>query len=69
MPDNKPVFAKILVAITEDWFLLSHFRPLIAELRQLAREVVVVTRDSDRLAEVAVDSACARSISTTTAPP
>ncbi|NJO23344.1 MAG: glycosyltransferase family 4 protein, partial [Sphingomonadales bacterium] len=52
MPDNKPPFAKILVAITEDWFLLSHFRPLIIELRLLAREVVVVTRDSGRLAEV-----------------
>lgn len=52
MPDNTPVFAKILVAITEDWFLLSHFRPLIAELRLLAREVVVVTRNSGRLAEV-----------------
>ncbi|MFM9851099.1 MAG: glycosyltransferase family 4 protein [Hyphomicrobiaceae bacterium] len=52
MPDSTPIFAKILVAITEDWFLLSHFRPLIAELRQLAREVVVVTRDSGRLAEV-----------------
>jgi glycosyltransferase involved in cell wall biosynthesis len=52
LPDNKPVFAKILVAITEDWFLLSHFRPLIAELRQLAREVVVVTRASDRIADV-----------------
>jgi glycosyltransferase involved in cell wall biosynthesis len=52
LPDNTPIFAKILVAITEDWFLLSHFRPLIAELRQLAREVVVVTRDSGRLADV-----------------
>jgi glycosyltransferase involved in cell wall biosynthesis len=52
LPDNKPPFAKILVAITEDWFLLSHFRPLIAELRQLAREVIVVTRASGRLAEV-----------------
>lgn len=52
MPDNKPVFAKILVAITEDWFLLSHFRPLIAELRRLATEVVVVTRASDRIREV-----------------
>jgi glycosyltransferase involved in cell wall biosynthesis len=52
LPDNTPVFAKILVAITEDWFLLSHFRPLIAELRRLAREVVVVTHASDRIAEV-----------------
>jgi glycosyltransferase involved in cell wall biosynthesis len=52
LPDNKPPFAKILVAITEDWFLLSHFRPLIAELRRLAREVIVVTRASGRLAEV-----------------
>ena len=46
------MFAKILVAITEDWFLLSHFRPLIAELRRLAGEVVVVTRASDRIGEV-----------------
>ena len=52
LPHSKPPFAKVLVAITEDWFLLSHFRPLIAELRQLAREVVVVTRNSGRLAEV-----------------
>lgn len=52
MPDSKPLFAKIIVAVTEDWFLLSHFRPLIAELRRLAREVVVVTRDSGRMAEV-----------------
>jgi len=52
LPDNKPVFAKIIVAITEDWFLLSHFRPLVAELRRLAKEVVVVTRASDRIAEV-----------------
>lgn len=52
MPDSKPLFAKIIVAVTEDWFLLSHFRPLIAELRRLAREVVVVTRGSDRMAEV-----------------
>lgn len=52
MPDSKPLFAKIIVAVTEDWFLLSHFRPLITELRRLAREVVVVTRDSGRMAEV-----------------
>jgi glycosyltransferase involved in cell wall biosynthesis len=52
LPDSKPIFARILVAITEDWFLLSHFRPLIAELRRLAGEVIVVARDSGRLAEV-----------------
>ncbi len=52
MPDNHPVFAKILIAITEDWFLLSHFKPLVAELKTLAAEVVVVTRPSDRIGEV-----------------
>ena len=52
MPDKHPLFAKILIAITEDWFALSHFRPLIAKLRQLATEVVVVTNSSGRMAEI-----------------
>jgi glycosyltransferase involved in cell wall biosynthesis len=53
LPDKHPLFAKILIAVTEDWFALSHFRPLIARLRGLATEVAVVTRDSGRLGEIA----------------
>jgi glycosyltransferase involved in cell wall biosynthesis len=43
---------KVVLLITEDWFALSHFRPLIALLREIAREVVVVTRSSGRLGEI-----------------
>jgi glycosyltransferase involved in cell wall biosynthesis len=43
---------KILVLITEDWFALSHFQPLIGVLREVARDVVVVTRSSGRLGEL-----------------
>jgi glycosyltransferase involved in cell wall biosynthesis len=43
---------KILVLITEDWFALSHFVPLLTELRGLAGVVVVATRSSGRLDEV-----------------
>lgn len=52
MPDQRALFAKILIAITEDWFALSHFRPLISTLRRLAAKVVVVTNSSGRLAEI-----------------
>ena len=45
-------WAKVLVVITEDWFALSHFVPLIAELRRLAASVVVATRASGRLDEI-----------------
>src|SRR5262245_48398016 len=43
---------KIVLLITEDWFALSHFRPLISVLTQIATEVVVVTRSSGRLPEI-----------------
>lgn len=43
---------RILVVITEDWFALSHFRPLLCELRNVAKEVVVVARSSGRLDEL-----------------
>jgi glycosyltransferase involved in cell wall biosynthesis len=43
---------KVLLLITEDWFVLSHFRPLIALLREVAHDVVVVTRSSGRLGEI-----------------
>lgn len=44
---------RVLVVITEDWFALSHFRPLLSELRQVASEVIVATRSSGRLDELA----------------
>jgi glycosyltransferase involved in cell wall biosynthesis len=43
---------KVLVVITEDWFALSHFVPLITELRDLAGRVVVAARSSGRLDEI-----------------
>ena len=48
------VWERILVVITEDWFALSHFHPLLRELRNLAKKVVVVTRSSGRLEEQAL---------------
>jgi glycosyltransferase involved in cell wall biosynthesis len=39
---------KVLLLVTEDWFALSHLRPLIDVLRRVAAEVVVVTRFSGR---------------------
>lgn len=41
-----------MVCITEDWFALSHFRPLIRALVSMSRDVVVVTRSSGRIDEV-----------------
>lgn len=52
MPVKPPIFAKILIAVTEDWFALSHFQPLISRLSKLAGEVVVVTRSSGRHVEI-----------------
>ena len=43
---------KVVLCVTEDWFALSHFRPLIAVLREVAHAVVVVTRSSGRLGEI-----------------
>jgi len=45
--------AKILVVIAEDWFAVSHFVPLLQELSSLGREVVVATRSSGLLHEIA----------------
>lgn len=45
-------WTKILVVITEDWFALSHFVPLLAELKVLADRVVVAARPSGRLEEI-----------------
>jgi glycosyltransferase involved in cell wall biosynthesis len=46
------VCGKILVLITEDWFALSHFKPLLSELRTLAEDVAVVTASSGRHEEL-----------------
>jgi glycosyltransferase involved in cell wall biosynthesis len=49
---STPPFGKVLVLVTEDWFALSHFKPLIRRLRRLAREVVIVARSSGRMGEI-----------------
>ncbi|HEX5957658.1 MAG TPA: glycosyltransferase [Hyphomicrobiaceae bacterium] len=43
---------RILVVVTEDWFVLSHFVPLLTELKTLAAGVVVATRSSGRLDDI-----------------
>ena len=48
-----PLVGKVLVCCTEDWFALSHFRPLLRRLKQIARDVVVVARSSGRMGEIA----------------
>ena len=42
---------KVMICITEDWFLLSHFRPLVRALVESVGDVTVVTTSSGRLAE------------------
>jgi glycosyltransferase involved in cell wall biosynthesis len=52
-----PRCGKIALLITEDRFALSHFQPLIAVLKQVARSVVVITKpskDKARLEELGV---------------
>jgi hypothetical protein len=45
-------YRKILVCITEDWFALSHFRPLVRTLVELSDEVIVACRSSGRMGEI-----------------
>ena len=45
-------FQRVMLCVTEDWFALSHFQPLIATLVRLAERVLVVTRSSGRLGEI-----------------
>jgi glycosyltransferase involved in cell wall biosynthesis len=47
-----PLVGRALLLVTEDWFVLSHFKPLIAVLKEVAREIVVVTRSSGRIGEI-----------------
>lgn len=42
----------MLLLVTEDWFVLSHFKPLLAVLEEVAQDVAVVTRPSGRTAEI-----------------
>jgi glycosyltransferase involved in cell wall biosynthesis len=44
--------AKIVICVTEDWFALSHFQPLIRALVELVTDVVVITRSSGRTGEL-----------------
>lgn len=41
-----------MLCITEDWFALSHFKPLIRALGLISRDLVVVTRSSGRTGEI-----------------
>ena len=50
-PGGKPI-GRVMLCVTEDWFTLSHFKPLIGVLVELARDVLVVTRSSGRLAVI-----------------
>ncbi len=50
--DHGTIVGKVLVACTEDWFTLSHFKPLLRRLTRIAGEVVVVTRSSGRRSEI-----------------
>lgn len=43
---------KILVCISEDWFLVSHFIPLLRTLVELGRDTAVVTRVVSKRAEI-----------------
>jgi glycosyltransferase involved in cell wall biosynthesis len=43
---------RALVLITEDWFALSHFKPLLSEIRRLVDDVTVATNSSGRLGEI-----------------
>jgi glycosyltransferase involved in cell wall biosynthesis len=49
---RSPIVGRVLLLVTEDWFVLSHFKPLIAVLREIAHDVVIVTRSSGRLDEI-----------------
>jgi glycosyltransferase involved in cell wall biosynthesis len=49
---GEPLFGRIFLLVTEDWFVLSHFKPLLAVLKEFAQEVSVVTRSSGRFSEI-----------------
>jgi glycosyltransferase involved in cell wall biosynthesis len=45
-------FGRIMLCVTEDWFALSHFQPLIRVLVALANDVIVMARSSGRHGEI-----------------
>jgi glycosyltransferase involved in cell wall biosynthesis len=49
---TRPRPTKVMILITEDWFLLSHFQPLVTALVAAFGDIVVVTTSSGRLAEI-----------------
>lgn len=51
---ERPKPRKVMICVTEDWFALSHFKPLIRCLVRLGNDVVVVARSSGRMAEIEV---------------
>ena len=53
LPAERKVFGRVMLCVTEDWFALSHFQPLITLLVRLADRVLVVARSSSRLGEIA----------------
>jgi glycosyltransferase involved in cell wall biosynthesis len=46
------LFRNVMLCVTEDWFTLSHFQPLITLLVARADRVLVVARSSGRFAEI-----------------
>ncbi len=48
----RKIYDRVLLVLTEDWFVLSHFRAMIRALGGIAREVIVVTRDTGRIDEI-----------------
>jgi glycosyltransferase involved in cell wall biosynthesis len=50
--NSSKLCGKIALLVSEDWFVLSHFRPLIAVLTELADSLVVVTRSSGHEGEI-----------------
>lgn len=49
---NEKLFGRIVLCVTEDWFALSHFQPLISLAVRLSEHVLVVARSSGRMAEI-----------------
>ena len=50
--DRDKPFDRIMLCVSEDWFALSHFQPLIGALVSLSRDVLVVARASGRQGEI-----------------
>ena len=51
--EPKPlVAAKVMLCVTEDWFVLSHFQPIVRALVDAFSDVVVVTTVNGRRSEI-----------------